>query len=202
MSSLESSSLSKEHDPMAIISDDDIALVPEIFTSDSESDPEIMSDDEDLDHFQPFALPDFGDDIPFVDVVLALPLPIHDQLIMGIPMDWPFIVDLDIYVEVPLFEVDHPDDDLGDSDIFDIAILDVESPIVSLIDISSDSDPDSNADSWESLISSALRATCLEAYPVDDNDAMPVALATPTLVSTPTDTPPRTHTHVTSDCLS
>ncbi|MFS7963303.1 hypothetical protein Hanom_Chr08g00736511 [Helianthus anomalus] len=44
-----------------------------------------MSDDEDLDNFQPFALPEFGDGIPSEDDVLALPLPIHDQLITGHP---------------------------------------------------------------------------------------------------------------------
>ncbi|MFS7953344.1 hypothetical protein Hanom_Chr07g00617421 [Helianthus anomalus] len=51
MSSSESSGLSDEHDAMAIVSDDEIAPVPEIFTSDSESDPEMMSDEEDLDYF-------------------------------------------------------------------------------------------------------------------------------------------------------
>ncbi|MFS7986911.1 hypothetical protein Hanom_Chr11g01015821 [Helianthus anomalus] len=90
MSSSESSGLSDEHDPMAIVSYDEIAPIPEIFTSDSDSDPDpdLMSNDEDLDDFQPFALPDFGDDnIPLEDDVLALPLPIHDQIIIGHPME-------------------------------------------------------------------------------------------------------------------
>ncbi|MFS7950265.1 hypothetical protein Hanom_Chr07g00581261 [Helianthus anomalus] len=146
MSYSESSGMSDEHDPMAIVSDDEVAHAPEILTSDSESDPEMMSDDDDLDDFQPFALPDFGDDDPFVDDVLALPLPHHDQLIIGhpdgehlvepipiyaIPLvaipveDWPFVVHLDDDVDVPVIEVEHPDDDLGDGEVFDIAILDV-----------------------------------------------------------------------------
>ncbi|KAJ0592169.1 hypothetical protein HanHA300_Chr03g0081721 [Helianthus annuus] len=156
MSSSESSGLFDEHDPMAIVSDDEVAHAPEIFTSDSESDPEMMSDDDDLDDFQPFALPDFGDDVPFVDDVLALPLPLHDQLIIGYPdgehlvelipihviplaaipaEDWPFVVNLDDDVDVPVIEVEHPDDDLGDGEVFDIAILDVASQL-SLLSIS------------------------------------------------------------------
>ncbi|MFS8007038.1 hypothetical protein Hanom_Chr14g01256261 [Helianthus anomalus] len=144
MYSSESSGLSKEHDPVAIVSDD-----------------------------EPFALPDCGDDVPFVDDVLALPLPIRDQLIIAhpdgehiiepilvhaIPLaaipaeDWPFVVDLDDDVDVPVFEVDHPDDELGDGEVFDITILDIAPLVVSVIDISSDSDPDSDTDSFESVI--------------------------------------------------
>ncbi|MFS7986931.1 hypothetical protein Hanom_Chr11g01016041 [Helianthus anomalus] len=181
-----------------------------------------MSDDDDLDVFQPFALPDFGDDIPFVDDVLAFPIPIHDQLIIGhpdgehlvepIPIhavppaatladDWPVVVDLDDDIYVPVIEVDHLDDDLGDGEVFDIAILDVASPIESVLHISSDSDPDSISDSFESVTSSALLVAGLGAYPTDD-DAMSVALASPFHVPTPTDTPPHTPTHVASDSSS
>ncbi|MFS8032814.1 hypothetical protein Hanom_Chr17g01562081 [Helianthus anomalus] len=124
MSSSESSGLSDKHDPMAIVSDD-----------------------------EPFALPDFGDDAPFIDDVLALPLPLHDQLIIGhpddehlvepipihvIPLaaipaeDWSIIVDLDDDVDVPVIKEEHPDHDLGDGEVFDIAILDVASPVVPL----------------------------------------------------------------------
>ncbi|MFS7912111.1 hypothetical protein Hanom_Chr02g00126011 [Helianthus anomalus] len=85
MSSFASSILSEEHDAMAIVSDDEVAHAPEIFTSDPESDLEMESDDDDLADFQPFALPDFGDDVPFIDDVLALPLPFHDQLIIEHP---------------------------------------------------------------------------------------------------------------------
>ncbi|MFS7910825.1 hypothetical protein Hanom_Chr02g00110721 [Helianthus anomalus] len=50
--------------------------------------------------------------------------------------------------------------------IFDVVILEVASPVVSVIDISSDSDLDSNADSRKSVKSSTLWATGLEAYPL------------------------------------
>ncbi|MFS7928881.1 hypothetical protein Hanom_Chr04g00326021 [Helianthus anomalus] len=172
MSSFESSGLSDVHDPMAIVSDDEIAPILEIFTPDSESDPEMISVDDD--DFQPFALPDFGDDAPFADDVLAFPLPIHDQLIIGHPDD-------------------HPDDDQGDGEVDDIAILDIHSPIVSNIDISSDSDPDVVVDSFESVTPSALLAAGVRAYPTDDeDDAMSVAPSSPLRVPTP----PHAHDHI------
>ncbi|MFS7895984.1 hypothetical protein Hanom_Chr12g01125691 [Helianthus anomalus] len=74
MSSSESG-LSDTHDPMAVVSDDEVMPAPEIFTSDTESDPDMLSKDED--DFQPFTLPDFGDDLP-------IPL-VHDHLIIGHP---------------------------------------------------------------------------------------------------------------------
>ncbi|MFS7998160.1 hypothetical protein Hanom_Chr12g01150431 [Helianthus anomalus] len=210
MSSSESSGLSDEHDPMAIVSDDEIAPAPEVFTSDSETNPEIMSDDDDPDDFQPSYLPDFGDDISFVDDVLAFPLPIHNQLIIGHPdgehlvepipidavplaaipdEDWPFVV-LDEDIDVPVIVVDHIDDDLGDGEVYDIAILDVASPVVSVVDISFDSDLDSVADSFESVTSSALLAAGVRAYPTDDDDdAMSVAPFSPVHIPTPLHTP-------------
>ncbi|KAJ0765871.1 hypothetical protein HanPI659440_Chr08g0308771 [Helianthus annuus] len=214
MSSFERSGLLEEHDPMAIVSDDEIAPAPEIFTSDSETDPELMSDDDDLDDFQPFALPDFGDDIPFIDDVLAFPLSIHDQLIIGHPdgehivepilihvvplgaipaEDWPFVIDLDDDIDVPVIEVDHIDDDLGDGEVFDIAILDVASPVASVFDISSDSDPDSTADSFASLTSLPLLAAGLGAYPTDDDDDA-MSIAPPSPVHVPTSPPTPDHT--------
>ncbi|MFS7968210.1 hypothetical protein Hanom_Chr09g00794801 [Helianthus anomalus] len=183
MSSSESSGLSEEHDPMAIVSDDEVAPVSEIFTSDTKSDPEMLSDDDD--DFQAFALPDFRDDIPFLDDVLAFPLPIHDQLIIrhpdgehlveSIPIDvillaaipaedWPFAVDLDEDPDFP--EGDHPDDD---------------------------QDTDSVADSFESVTSSALLAAGVRAYPTnDDDDAMSVAPSSPVRVPTH----PPAHDHI------
>ncbi|MFS7928840.1 hypothetical protein Hanom_Chr04g00325521 [Helianthus anomalus] len=67
------SGLSEDHDPIAVVSDDGIAPDPEVFTSDTESDPEMLFDDED--DFQPFALPDFGDDASFADGI-----PVDDVL--------------------------------------------------------------------------------------------------------------------------
>ncbi|MFS7936983.1 hypothetical protein Hanom_Chr05g00422171 [Helianthus anomalus] len=96
-------------------------------------------------------------------------------------------------------KVDHLDDDLGDGEVFDIAILDVASPVVSVIDISFDSGPDSFADSFESVTSLALLAAGLGAYPTDDDDAISVAPESPVHIPTPTDTPPHTPTHIASD---
>ncbi|MFS7986872.1 hypothetical protein Hanom_Chr11g01015361 [Helianthus anomalus] len=69
------SGLSDTDDPMVIGSG---TSEPEIFTSDTDSDPEMMSDDDD--DFQPFALPDFGDDVPHADG-----LPDEDPFIIPIP---------------------------------------------------------------------------------------------------------------------
>ncbi|MFS7920425.1 hypothetical protein Hanom_Chr03g00224741 [Helianthus anomalus] len=67
MSWTESNNLSEERDPMKDVSDDEIASFPEISTSDFETDPEMITDDDDLDD------------------VLALPLPLRGQLIIGHP---------------------------------------------------------------------------------------------------------------------
>ncbi|MFS7967695.1 hypothetical protein Hanom_Chr09g00788761 [Helianthus anomalus] len=176
MSSSESSGLSEEHDPVAIVSDDEVAPEPEIFTSDSESDPKILSDDDD---FQPFALPDFGEDIPIIDDVLAFPLPIHDQLIIGHPDGG---------------HLDHPEGDQGDGEVEDVVILDIPSPVISVIDISSDSDLHSVADSFECVTSSALHVAGVRAYPtdLDDDDAMSATPSSPVRATTP----PPVHDHI------
>ncbi|MFS7928843.1 hypothetical protein Hanom_Chr04g00325551 [Helianthus anomalus] len=156
MSSSESG-LSEDHDPMAVVSNDGIA-----------SDPE------------PFALPDFGDDAPFadgipVDDILSFPLPIHAQLIIGHPdgehlvalipidvvplavvplEDWLFD-DLDVD-DFGIFVGEHPVDDQGDGEVDDFVVLDIPPPVVPVIDISSNSDVHSVADSFVSVTSSAL----------------------------------------------
>ncbi|KAL9997979.1 hypothetical protein Hdeb2414_s0586g00920111 [Helianthus debilis subsp. tardiflorus] len=120
MSSSESG-LSDEHDPMAIVSDDEIAHDPEVFTSDKESDPEILSEDED--DFQLFALPDFGDDIPDADDILindvfALPALVHEHLFIGHP-DGEHIVApiLDVVPLVVIPPEDWPFDDIFNDDV-------------------------------------------------------------------------------------
>ncbi|MFS7918997.1 hypothetical protein Hanom_Chr03g00207741 [Helianthus anomalus] len=210
MSSSESSGLSDEHDPIAIVSDDEIAPVPEVFTSDSVSNPEMMSDDEDLYDFHPFALPDFGDDLPFVDDVLALPLPIYDQLINGHPdgehvvepipihaisltaipaEDWPFIINLDADAEeIPVFHEDLADEDLGDGEVFGVAILVVGLSVVPVVDIPSNSDPK------ELVTSTALRTVGLEAYPANDVSSAVPDTPTPTPTHTPSHTSYPSHT--------
>ncbi|KAJ0796269.1 hypothetical protein HanPI659440_Chr04g0160261 [Helianthus annuus] len=172
------SGLSDDHDPMVVVSDDEIAPEPEVFTSDTESDPDMISDDED--DFQPFALPDFGDDIRDADIliedVFALPVAVHEQLIIGHhdgehivapildvvplvvipPEDWPFD---DLFDDdVDLFMGDHPAGEQGDGEVDDVVVVDVPPPVVPVTDISSDSSLHSIADSFESVTSSALQA--------------------------------------------
>ncbi|KAF5817931.1 hypothetical protein HanXRQr2_Chr02g0058801 [Helianthus annuus] len=201
MSSSKSSGLSEDHDPMVVVSDDEVAPDPEIFTSDTVSDPEMLSEDDD--DFQPFALPDFGNDVPIFDNVLAFPLPIHDQLIIGhpdgehlvepvpidtvplaavTPKDWPFDDLLDN--DLDIFVGDHPVGDQGDGEVDDVAILDIPSPVISVIDISSDSDLHSVADSFESVTSSALHVAGVRAYAtdLDDEDAMSAAPPLPSVL--------------------
>ncbi|MFS8007084.1 hypothetical protein Hanom_Chr14g01256801 [Helianthus anomalus] len=140
----------------------------------------MLSDDDD--DFQPFALPDFGVDIPFINDVLAFPLMIHDQLIIGHP-DGEHLVEL-----VPINAIP-----LGDGEVDDIAILDIPSHVVSVIDISSDSDPDSIAGSFESVTSLALLAAGGRAYPTDDDDDA-LSVAPSSLFHAPT--PPLVHDHI------
>ncbi|XP_022031181.1 proline-rich protein 36-like [Helianthus annuus] len=200
MSSSESR-LSDTDDPMAVVSKDEIVPEPEIFTSDTESDPEMMSDDDD--DFQPFALPDFGDDLPIADGIpdedsFVIPIPVHDHLIIGHPdgehvvtlilapvpltvippEDWPFDDlfddDFDLFVDGPLDDA-HGDGEL-DEDVVAIPLL--GTPV---IENSSDSSLHSVSDSFESVSSSALQAVGLRRYATDSNDdtAMSAAPLTP-----------------------
>ncbi|MFS7952882.1 hypothetical protein Hanom_Chr07g00612121 [Helianthus anomalus] len=176
MSYSESSGIYDDHDPMELVSDGEYGLAVEIFTSYSDSNPEkdfdFMLDDNDLDDFQPFALPDRADDdVPLVDDVLALPPQHHDQIIIRHPEGEhiveiipfpPFLLTAIPHEDWPFCH--HPDEDLDDGEVFDVTILEVASPIVSVVDISSDSDSDSR----ESVTSSTLWAVGLEAYPTDD----------------------------------
>ncbi|XP_022007616.1 wiskott-Aldrich syndrome protein family member 1-like [Helianthus annuus] len=189
MSSSESG-LSDIDDPMAVVSDDEIAPEPEIFTSDTESDPDMLSDDKD--GFQSFALPDFGDDLPLADGIpdedpFVVPIPVHDHLFIGHPdgehivapiltpvplvvippEDWPFDDlfddDVDLFVDGP------PDDAHGDGEIDEdvVAIPPLENPV---IELSSDSSLHCVSDSFESVTSSALQAVGLRRYATDSDD--------------------------------
>ncbi|KAM0038038.1 hypothetical protein Hdeb2414_s0013g00410181 [Helianthus debilis subsp. tardiflorus] len=207
MSSSESG-LSDDHDPMAVVSDDEVVPELEVFTSDTESEPEMIVDDED--DFQPFALPDFGDDAPItdgipIDDVFTFPAPIQDHLIIDhtygehivapildvvplvvIPLeDWPFD---DLFNDdVDLFLGDHPVDAQGDAEVDDVVVLDKPPPAIPVIDISSDSSLHSVADSFESVTSSALQAAGLQLYAsdLDDDDAMSATTSSPVQVHTP-----------------
>ncbi|MFS7953948.1 hypothetical protein Hanom_Chr07g00624621 [Helianthus anomalus] len=181
MSSLESG-LSNAHDPMAVVSDDEVMPAPEIYTSDIESDPVMLSKDED--DFQPFALPDFGDDLPIADGFpdedpFDIPAPVYDHLIIGhpdgehivapfldpVPLvvippdDWPsddlFDDDVDLFVDGP------PANAQGDREI-DEDVVAVPPPAVPFIELSSNSGLHSVSDSFESVTSSALRAAGLQ----------------------------------------
>ncbi|KAF5818289.1 hypothetical protein HanXRQr2_Chr02g0063331 [Helianthus annuus] len=122
MSSSEGSNVYDDVDPMELVSDDKYVLEVQVITSISES-----ASDGDMDDIQSFALPD---DI-IEDDVLAIPPLLNDIVIIGhpegehvveiIPFDIitlaaiPFVVDLDDDDDViPVFPVDHVDDDLGD----------------------------------------------------------------------------------------
>ncbi|KAJ0716559.1 hypothetical protein HanPI659440_Chr13g0514061 [Helianthus annuus] len=181
MSSSESG-LSNDHDPVDVVSDDEVVPEPEIFMSDSESDQEMMSDDED--DFQPFALSDFGDDTPIADGIpiddaFAFPAPIQDHLIIGHPdgehivapildvvplvvippEDWPFD---DLFNDdFNLFLGDPPVDAQGDGEVDDVVVLEIPPPVIPVIEISSYSNLHSVADSFGSVTSSALQAAGL-----------------------------------------
>ncbi|XP_022004395.1 myb-related transcription factor, partner of profilin-like [Helianthus annuus] len=170
MSSSEGSNIYDDVDPMTPSSDDDYIPEVQVITSDSET-----GSDSDMDDFQPFAY--LGDIVD--DDVLAVPPPLNDIMIIGhpegehiveiIPLDVlplamvPFVdLDEDDDDIVPVIPVEHIDDDLGDGDVYDVVILDIASPVVSVIDISSDADTDSYASSYASVTSSALQALGLQ----------------------------------------
>ncbi|XP_022030941.1 fibrous sheath CABYR-binding protein-like [Helianthus annuus] len=142
MSSSSESGVADTIDLMAIVSDDEIATDPEVFTSDTTS-----SDDDD---FQPFALPDFGDDIPIADgfhdgdlllVPIPAPFPLAAFPLEDLPLDDMFDDDIDLFIEeipvdddvvVPLVEIPV-------ADIIDVPLVEIPA-----VEISSDhSGPDS-----------------------------------------------------------
>ncbi|KAJ0773735.1 hypothetical protein HanOQP8_Chr03g0103701 [Helianthus annuus] len=203
MSSSKGSNVYDDVDPMELVSDDEHVPEVQVITSDSESAP-----DNDLDDFQPFTL--LGDIIE--DDVLAIPPLLNDIVIMGnpkgenvvevIPFDViplaaiPFIVDLDDDDDViPVIPVDHVDVDLGDGEVFDLVILDVASPVVSVMDISSDSDTDSDVLSGASVTSSALQAVGLQSYPDFGDDIMPAEPVIPVPIPSYSTTCPSSRTY-------
>ncbi|XP_022003125.1 proline-rich protein 36-like [Helianthus annuus] len=175
-------------DPMAIVSDDEIATDPEVFTSDTTSD-----DDDD---FQPFALLDFGDDIPLADgfpdgdlllVPIPAPFPLVAFPLEDLPLDAMSDDDIDLFIEgppegarddgapvdddvvIPLAEI--PVDDVVVVPLDKIPVTDVI--VVSLVEIPVDeiSSDCSGPDSFESVSSTTLHALGLQRYPTDpDSD--------------------------------
>ncbi|MFS7896697.1 hypothetical protein Hanom_Chr15g01348161 [Helianthus anomalus] len=117
MSSSESG-LSDTNDPVAIGPG---ASKPEIFTCDTESDPEMMSDNNN--DFQSLALPDLGDDLPTTDGIpdedpVVIPIPVHDHLIIDHP-DGEHVVE-PILTPIPLVAL--PLEDLPSHDLIDIDV--------------------------------------------------------------------------------
>ncbi|MFS7995782.1 hypothetical protein Hanom_Chr12g01122041 [Helianthus anomalus] len=100
--------------------------------------------------------------------------------------------------EVLVFHIDHLDEDIGDGKVIDIGILEMSSPVVSIVDVSS-------SDVSDRVSFAALRCAGRRANAIDSNfDTIPIATPTPspimtytsirTLTPTPTITPPVTPT--------
>ncbi|KAJ0600499.1 hypothetical protein HanIR_Chr03g0117291 [Helianthus annuus] len=194
MSSSSESGVSDPIDPRAIVSDDEIATDPEVFTLDTTS-----SDDDD---FQPFALPDFGDDIPIADgfhdgdlllVPIPAPFPLAAFPLEDLPLDDMSDVDIDLFIEgppedaqdggapvdddvaIPLAEI--PVDDDVVVPLVEIPVVDIiDVPLVKIptVEISSDH---SGPDSFESVSSATLHARGMQHYPTntDSDTAMSAA---------------------------
>ncbi|XP_022032464.1 SH3 domain-containing protein C23A1.17-like [Helianthus annuus] len=182
---------------MAIVPDDEIPTDPEVFTSDTTS-----SDDDD---FQPFALPDFGDDIPLVDgfpdgdlvlVPIPVPFPLAAFPLEDLPLDAMSDDDVDFFNEgppegaqddglpvdddvvVPLFEIP-VDDDVAIPlvEIPDIDVIAVPLIEVPVLEILSDH---YGPNSFESVSSTTLHALGLQRYPTDsDSDTAMSAAPVP-----------------------
>ncbi|KAJ0621545.1 hypothetical protein HanIR_Chr01g0009841 [Helianthus annuus] len=151
---MSSSTDRSEIDLMPLVSDDDYEPDVIIISSDDETEHEDFSDDDDdmLDDFQPFALIDpVEDPAPLEDDVLVMQQPLHDVILyshpdgehmivhLAVPLAVVPLVDLmdDDDVDIPVMHVEHIDDELGDGEIHDVVILELLSPVVSVVDISS-----------------------------------------------------------------
>ncbi|KAM0036895.1 hypothetical protein Hdeb2414_s0014g00431771 [Helianthus debilis subsp. tardiflorus] len=181
MSSSKGSNAYDDVDPMELVSDNEYVPEVQVITSDRES-----ASDDDLDDFQPFALLDdiIDDDVfaipPLLKEIVIMGHPEGEHVVEVIPFNIiplaaiPFIVDFDDDDDViPVIPVDHVDADLGDGEVFSLVILDVASHVVSVMDISSDSDTDSNVLSGASVTSSALQVVGLQRYPDFGDDIVP-----------------------------
>ncbi|XP_022031085.1 calphotin-like [Helianthus annuus] len=158
-------------DPMATVSDDEIPSEGEVYTWDTTS-----TDDDD---FQPFALPDFGDevqpadgipagDLPLAEIPAPVPLaafPVEDLLLDVMADD-----DIDLFVEGP------PEDDHeGGAPIADDAIIPVaEAPV-------EEAPADSpGPDSFESVAFASLHDQGVQHYfPDADSDVAMSAVPGP-----------------------
>ncbi|MFS7962601.1 hypothetical protein Hanom_Chr08g00728561 [Helianthus anomalus] len=107
------------------------------------------------------------------DDVLALPLPLLGQQIVGHPYGGHLVEPIPIHA-VPFAAIPVEDWSFVDDLEYDVATL-----VVPIADIPSDSDLESDADSFDSVISSTLYVAGLRVYPTgDDDDTMPVVPST------------------------
>ncbi|XP_022042016.1 calphotin-like [Helianthus annuus] len=172
MASSSDTGVSDTLDPMVIVSDDEIPSEGEVYTSDTMS-----TDDDD---FQPFALPDFGDEVQPADGILAgdlplaeipAPVPLAAFPIEDLPLDVVSDDDIDLFVEGP------PEDDHeGGAPIADDVIIPIaEAPV--------EEAPSGSAgpNSFESVASASLHDRGVQHYsPGTDPDiAMSAAPGSP-----------------------
>ncbi|XP_022007285.1 repetitive proline-rich cell wall protein-like [Helianthus annuus] len=195
MSSSSNTRVSDTLESIAIVSDDEIIPEDEVYTSDTTSTDE--------DDFQPFALPDFGDDMPLADglfdgdlpiVQIPAPLPLAVVPVEDLPLDAIYDDDIDLFIEGPPKgdqDGGAPMDDdipLADIPVDDLVVPVVEVPVVDAIYlppveapvVEALSDP-SSPDSFESVSSGTLHAQGVQRYSTDtDSDmAMSAALVVP-----------------------
>ncbi|XP_022040701.1 calphotin-like [Helianthus annuus] len=161
MSSLDTG-VSDTLDPMAVVSDDEILSESEVYTLDTTS-----TDDDD---FQPFALPDFGDDVQPADGILAGDLPLA-EIPAPVPLAAFPVEDLPLHVvsddNIDLFVEGPPEDDNeGGAPIADDVIIPIiEAPVE---EAPSDSP---GPDSFESVASASLHDRGVQHYSPDaDSD--------------------------------
>ncbi|KAJ0948749.1 hypothetical protein HanRHA438_Chr01g0031161 [Helianthus annuus] len=179
-------------DPMAVVSDDEMPSEGEVYTSDTTSTDE--------DDFQPFALPDFGDDIPIADgpfggdlplIEVPAHLPLPAVPLEDLPHDEFADDDIDLFIE-GLPEGDQDGVALMDADV---PLADpVVDPIVPLAEIPADVhivDPvvpvgapieEAPFDlfgpySFESVASASLHAQGVQLYSSDSDSDMAMSVA-------------------------
>ncbi|MFS7905184.1 hypothetical protein Hanom_Chr01g00044731 [Helianthus anomalus] len=142
---------------------------PEVYTSGTKRDPDIRSEDED--DFQPFALPDFGDDLPLLMASLTRILfpSLFQSMItssFGHP-DGEHTVTPILDVVPPVFDddidlfVDGPPDDAHDAGKLDENVVAIPHLEIHAIKLSSDTILHSVSDSFESVTSATLQTTRL-----------------------------------------
>ncbi|KAF5809993.1 hypothetical protein HanRHA438_Chr04g0173791 [Helianthus annuus] len=193
MSSSSDTGVSDTLDPLAIVSDDEIMSESEVYTSDTTSTDE--------DDFQPFALPDFGDDIPIADgpfdgdlPLLQVPAPLSLAAVPldDLPPDEFADDDVDLFLEGPP-EGDQDGVALMDADV-PFADDPVVDPVVPLAEIPADvpiADPVIpveapieeapfdlfGAHSFESVVSISSHAQGVQPYSSDSDSDMAMSAA-------------------------